>query len=59
MLRPGGALVILNYSYRGDPDRDRREVLRLFETAGLATERDGTRDLTLWDGSAWLGRKRA
>jgi SAM-dependent methyltransferase len=57
VLRPGGALLILNYSYRGEPDEDRREVSALFEAAGFAIEREGTQDLTLWDAAAYLGRK--
>lgn len=57
VLRPGGALLVLNYSYRGDLEADRRDVRALFGAAGLAIERDGTRDFALWDASAYLGRK--
>jgi SAM-dependent methyltransferase len=57
VLRPGGALLVLNYSYRGDLEADRRDVRALFDAAGLTTERDGTQDFTLWDASAYLGRK--
>jgi SAM-dependent methyltransferase len=57
VLRPGGALLVLNYSYRGDLEADRRDVRALFDAAGLTTERDGTQDFALWDASAYLGRK--
>jgi hypothetical protein len=57
VLRPGGALLILNYSYRGDDTADREEVAALFAASGVAVERLGTRDLALWDAAAFLGRK--
>lgn len=57
VLRPGRALLILNYSYRGDDALDRADVAAAFARSGLALERDGTRDLTLWDAAAYLGRK--
>jgi ubiquinone/menaquinone biosynthesis C-methylase UbiE len=53
VLRPGGSLVILNMSYRADPDRDRAEVEALAEAAGLRLVRHGTRDFTLWDASTF------
>ena len=57
LLRPDGALLILNYSYRGDAEANRLEVRRLATAHGLAVERDGTRDFVLWDGAAFLLRK--
>lgn len=57
VLRPGGALLILNYSYRDDPDLDRREVASLFAAHGFTAERAGTRDLELWDATTYLGRR--
>lgn len=57
VLRPGGALLILNYSYRGDDNGDRRDAAEAFAQAGLEAERLGTRDLTLWDGRTFLARK--
>lgn len=57
VLRPGGALLILNYSYRGDDGRDRADIRAAFARVGFRLERDGTRDFALWDGSAYLGRK--
>jgi SAM-dependent methyltransferase len=58
LLRPDGALAILNYSYRGDLDADRVELRRLAATHGFSIQRDGTRDFTLWDGVTFLLRKR-
>jgi ubiquinone/menaquinone biosynthesis C-methylase UbiE len=57
VLRPGGALLILNFSYRGDPERDRAEVHRLAGDAGLELVRDGIRPFALWDGTAFELRK--
>lgn len=54
---PGGALVILNYSYRGDLDADRRAVSDLSQRYGFRVERNGTRDFTLWDGVTFLLRR--
>jgi ubiquinone/menaquinone biosynthesis C-methylase UbiE len=50
VLRPGGSLVILNMSYRDDPERDLAEVTALAEGSGLTLTRHGTRDFALWDG---------
>lgn len=57
VLRPGGALLILNYSYRGDLEADRRDVRALLDGAKFAIDRDGTQDFALWDASSYLGRK--
>jgi SAM-dependent methyltransferase len=57
LLDPGGALAILNYSYRGDLDRDRADIAALAARHGLRLERNGTRDFTLWDGATFLLRK--
>jgi SAM-dependent methyltransferase len=53
VLRPGGTLLILNFSYRGDLDADRREVARLATESGFRVVRDGTRDFALWDGASF------
>jgi SAM-dependent methyltransferase len=58
LLAPNGALVILNYSYRGDLDADRAELGPLAAAHGFTAERDGTRDFSLWDGVTFLLRKR-
>jgi len=57
LLQPGGALAILNYSYRGDLAADRRAVEDLSQRYGFAVIRNGTRDFTLWDGATFLLRK--
>jgi SAM-dependent methyltransferase len=49
VLEPGGDFVVLNLSYRGDPERDRGDAERLAAGAGLEVLRKGTRDLILWD----------
>lgn len=59
VLRPGGDCVILNFSYRGDPEADRRDVARLGREAGLIMLRQGTREFELWDGRAFHLRKPA
>lgn len=54
LLRPGGNLVILNFSYRGDDDADRRDIDGLARLHGFRVERAGSRDFTLWDGLAFV-----
>jgi SAM-dependent methyltransferase len=58
LMPPGGAFVILNYSYRGDLDADRRAVEDLSERYGFAIERNGTRDFAVWDGASFLLRRK-
>jgi len=57
LLPSNGALLILNFSYRGDLELDRAELSKLACLHRLAVERDGTRDFTLWDGATFLLRK--
>jgi SAM-dependent methyltransferase len=57
LLRPDGALLIFNYSYRGNLAADRDEVALLAAAHGFTIERDGTRDLSLWDAATFLLRK--
>jgi ubiquinone/menaquinone biosynthesis C-methylase UbiE len=57
LLRPGGALLILNFSYRGNSDVDRSDVARLASEYRFVLERAGTRDFALWDGVTFLLRK--
>jgi SAM-dependent methyltransferase len=54
LLRPGGALGCLNFSYRGDDAADRRDVERLASARGLTLRRAGSRDFALWDGLTFL-----
>jgi ubiquinone/menaquinone biosynthesis C-methylase UbiE len=57
VLRPGGSLLILNFSYRGDPEQDSADVSRLAAEAGFEVVRAGHRPFTLWDGAAFELRK--
>ncbi|MGD9616378.1 MAG: class I SAM-dependent methyltransferase [Alphaproteobacteria bacterium] len=57
LLDPGGALAILNYSYRGDLDADRADIAGLAAAHGFVVERNGTSDFALWDGATFLLRK--
>lgn len=47
----------MNYSYRGALERDQADVAELAERYGFLVERNGTRDLVLWDAAAFLLRK--
>ncbi len=53
VLRQGGSLVILNYSYRGDPILDGSDVARLAETCGFTVVRLGTQEFQLWDAAVF------
>lgn len=57
LLRPNGVFLIFNYSYRGDPALDAADVEGHAARHGLALIRNGTQDLSLWDGRAFLLRK--
>lgn len=54
VLRPGGAAVILNFSYRRGDDADRQDVERLAAAYGFRVARAGTRDFKMWDGMTFL-----
>src|SRR5205085_1955891 len=54
VLRPGGKLLIINFSYRGEPEFDRRDVNHMAEVYGFGIVRNGTRDFSLWDGASFL-----
>jgi ubiquinone/menaquinone biosynthesis C-methylase UbiE len=57
LLRPDGALVILNFSYRGDLASHRRDVARLGAQAGLDVLASGERPFRHWDGAAFHLRR--
>jgi ubiquinone/menaquinone biosynthesis C-methylase UbiE len=59
VLRGGGDFVILNLSYRGDLDLDRRDVRDLADAVGLSVLRNGAMDLRTWDGATFHLRKSA
>ena len=56
-LAPGGALVIANYSYAGDPAGDTAAFARRAEAEGLAATRIGERPFRLWDGAVFEARR--
>ena len=56
-LRPGGAAVILNLSYRGDPEADRLDAARWAARHGLDLLHAGARPFRLWDGTAFALRR--
>jgi SAM-dependent methyltransferase len=55
LLRSGGTLLILNFSYRGE-EADKRDIVKLAGTNGFTILRLGTRDFSLWDGLTFLLR---
>ncbi|MGI4975967.1 MAG: class I SAM-dependent methyltransferase [Janthinobacterium lividum] len=57
-LRAGGALVVLNLSYRGDAAADLADATRWAREAGMVLERAGETPFALWDASAWVFRRR-
>ena len=56
-LRPGGALAILNLSYRGDAGADRADAARWAAAGGWTLAVDGAAPFALWDGTAFLLRR--
>ena len=57
ILKPAARLLIMNYSYRGDLAIDRKDLAQFATAYGFAIERNGTSDLSLWDGRAFLLRR--
>lgn len=57
VLRPGGHLVILNFSYRGDLELDRTDVRDFADSSRLTPVRDGSADFQFWDGVTFMLRK--
>jgi SAM-dependent methyltransferase len=57
VLRPGGDLVVLNYSYRDDVNTDRREVARLCASCGFELLANGEQPLRLWDAYLFHARR--
>ena len=53
-LRPGGALCILNLSYRNDPEADRADATAWATATGLRLTHHGQRPFRLWDGTAYI-----
>ncbi len=57
VLRPGGALAICNFSYRGDAAADASELAALAARTGLEITRNETRPCGSWDAPAFLLRR--
>ncbi len=57
VLRAGGDVLVLNLSYRGDPALDRADARAFAARLGLDLLRDGTPDLTTWDGLTFHFRR--
>lgn len=58
VLRSGGDLVILNFSYRGSLARDRSDLRDLAALCGFRVLVEGERPFTHWDGAAFHLRMR-
>lgn len=58
VLKPGGELVIFNYSYRGDDNADVDEILRLAPENGFEILVRAERPLAMWDALTFVLRKR-
>jgi SAM-dependent methyltransferase len=58
VLKRGGHLLILNFSYRGDPAQDRAEVAALAERHGFAVQRAAEGDFAHWDAATFLMERR-
>jgi SAM-dependent methyltransferase len=50
LLRPGGELLVFNWSYRGDVEADVADAQRLGGDAGFEIRRAGERPFRIWDG---------
>jgi cyclopropane fatty-acyl-phospholipid synthase-like methyltransferase len=53
VLKPRGDFVILNFTYRGNPEADRSDVQALSQRHGFEIVVDGESPFQLWDGLAW------
>ena len=53
VLRPGGRLVVFNWSYRGDAAGDGVEAERVGGGHGLALERAGDTPFAIWDATGY------
>lgn len=58
VLQPGGDLVVLNYSYRGDDEADKADMVRLAGAHDFEVVVCGVRPFVIWDGLAFHLRKR-
>jgi len=58
VLAPGGALVIMNYSYRGDRNEDRMAFIAACAVHDLTPTILGEQPFDLWDGTVFAARRR-
>lgn len=58
LLRPGGHLLVFNWSYRGDPAVDRAEARTMADAHGFSLDRAGERPFAIWDGTGFLLTRR-
>ena len=56
LLRPGGAMAVLNLSYRNDEIADAADARRWAAQFGLTLGCCGARPFSLWDGAAYVWR---
>ncbi len=54
VLRDGGALAILNFSYRGDPEADRADAVSWSARHGFQLRHAGVTPFACWDGAAYV-----
>ncbi|MES1184234.1 MAG: class I SAM-dependent methyltransferase [Myxococcales bacterium] len=59
VLRPGGELLILSFSYRGDRARDRQDARALAEQNGFELLVNGELPFRLWNGDVYRLRRTA
>jgi SAM-dependent methyltransferase len=57
VLAPGGALVIMNYSYRGDRNEDRMAFVAACAVHDLAPTILAEQPFELWDGTVFAARR--
>lgn len=57
VLRQGGALVVLNFSYRGDRAADCTDAAALARAHGFTLELAGATPFAVWDGAAFVFRR--
>jgi len=59
VLRPGGDLMVFNWSYRGDDAADLADARALAAQHGFAVVRAGERPFAIWDGTGFHLRRTA
>lgn len=59
VVRPGGDVLVVNHSYRGDLDADRADVRALAARHGLEVLEAGVQPFAHWDGAVFLMRRPA